>query len=63
MKSKTMWFNSVMVFMWAFLEIANDTLPVLQQYLPEGIYKWVGLIVVIANIYLRTKTKTSLGEK
>lgn len=62
-KSKTMWFNSVLVFVWVFLEITNEMLPVLQQYLPEAIYKWVGLIVVLVNMYLRTKTKTSLGEK
>lgn len=63
MKSKTMWFNSLLIFAWGFLEVANDTLPILQQYLPEQIYKWVGLFVVVANMYLRTKTKISLGEK
>lgn len=62
-KSKTVWFNSVMIFLWSLFEVTKEFLPELQQYLPENVYKWVGLIVVIINIYLRTKTVASLCKK
>ena len=62
-KSKTIMFNSVLLVALPVFEVAHEFMPELQAYLPENIYKIVGVIVVVANIYLRTKTTKPLAEK
>lgn len=62
-KSKTIMFNSAMLIALPAFEAVHEFMPELQAYLPESIYKIVGLIVVLANIYLRTKTTKPLSEK
>lgn len=62
-KSKTIMFNSALLIALPVFEAVHQFMPELQGYLPESIYKIVGLIVVVANIYLRTKTTKPLSEK
>ncbi len=62
-KSITIWFNSLILLALPVAEYASLALPQLQEYLGVETYKLVGLIVVVANILLRFKTKESLSEK
>jgi len=62
-KSKTVMFNSVLLTALPVFEAIREFMPELQSYLPDSIYKIMGLIVVVANIYLRTKTTKPLSEK
>jgi hypothetical protein len=63
MRSTVIWLNGLMLAAFPLVEMAKDALPDLGQYLAPGIYKWVGLFVVVANIGLRFKTHTSLASK
>lgn len=72
-KSKTMWFNSLLLCMLPVFELLKESLnvfdyvhtymPELQAYLPDNVYKVMGIIVVIGNVILRMATKTSLEDK
>lgn len=62
-KSKTMMFNSFLLTALPIFEAVREFMPELQSYLPESIYKIMGLVVVVGNIYLRTKTTKPLSEK
>jgi hypothetical protein len=37
--------------------------PELQSYLPDNVYKWVGIAVVVLNLALRFKTNSDLAAK
>ena len=66
-KSLTMWVNGLFLAAFPFAnEIVSgvqDNLPQMSQYIPENIFKTLGVIVVVFNIYLRVRTKRSLEEK
>lgn len=62
-RSTVIWLNGLMLAFFPLVEVAKDALPDLGQYLAPGIYKWVGLFVVVANIGLRFKTRTALENK
>lgn len=66
-KSLTMWVNGLFLAAFPFAnEIVSgvqDNLPQMSQYIPENIFKSLGVIVVVFNIYLRVRTKRSLEEK
>jgi hypothetical protein len=66
-KSLTMWVNGLFLAAFPFAnEIVSgvqDNLPQMSQYIPENIFKTLGVIVVMFNIYLRVRTKRSLEEK
>lgn len=66
-KSLTIWVNGILLSIFPF---ANDitsgiqeNLPQLGQYLPENIFKTLGLAVVVFNIWLRVRTTHSLEAK
>lgn len=62
-KSVVIWFNSSLLAALPVFEALHDALPELQQFLPDNIYKWAGLVVVVVNIILRFKTDKPLEEK
>jgi hypothetical protein len=62
-RSAVIWLNGIMLAAFPLVEMAKDALPDLGQYLAPGVYKWVGLFVVVANIALRFKTSKSLADK
>lgn len=67
MKSVTMQINVMLLLIYQYadqiIQATHDYLPDLAQYLPENIYKGVGLAVVGFNIYRRSVTSQSLSEK
>lgn len=66
-RSVTMWVNGILVVVFPFTEMildaVRDQLPAMQPYLPSNIYQYVGIVVVIFNMYQRTQTTKSLAEK
>ena len=62
-KSVTMWFNGVAVaFVLAAPEIIN-IVPQMKPYLTDARFEQTMLVVLIGNILLRVKTKSSLKDK
>lgn len=62
-KSLTIWFNGLLLAALPVFELTHDYLPELQTYLPDNVYKWMGIIVVVGNIALRFRTTKPLKEK
>lgn len=62
-KSLTIWFNSLLLAGLPAFELAHDYMPELQDYLPDNVYKWMGIVVVVGNIMLRVRTTKPLSEK
>ncbi len=62
-KSLTIWFNGMLIALFPIFELVHDVMPEIQSYLPDNVYKWVGIIVVMGNIALRFKTTKPLKEK
>ena len=62
-RSKTIWFNGVLLAILPLTEMMQVALPQLQQFLPDNLYKTVGLATLIGNIVLRFFTKAPLEAK
>lgn len=62
-RSLTVWFNTLLLMALPFSADLIAQLPMLQQFLPETIYKSVGAIVVVVNLMLRFRTKAPLELK
>ncbi len=62
-QSWTMWFNGVMATVVLMIPLLYAELPTLKAYVPDSIYKWVLLTVIVANIYLRTRTNRPVKMK
>ena len=63
LKSLTIWFNGILLAFLPFMEYLKDSLPQLQEWLGDDLYRTVGLVVVIGNIALRYKTNKPVSEK
>lgn len=62
-RSFVIWFNALLLALLPVFEMAVSSLPQLREYLPDNVYKWVGLFVVVGNILLRFKTSQPLEQK
>jgi hypothetical protein len=62
-KSLTIWFNTLLLAGLPAFELMHDYMPELQSYLPDNVYKWMGIVVVVGNIALRMRTTKPLAEK
>lgn len=62
-RSLTIWFNTTALAIVAGLPMLQDSIPSLQQYMPDDAFRWIGGAVVLANIALRFKTRTALEYK
>ena len=67
LKSVTIWVNATLLAIFPFandiLLGIQDNLPQIAQYLPENMFKTLGFIVVVFNIFQRTITTQSLKAK
>lgn len=61
--SLTMWFNCLLLSMLPLFEMLADAVPQLREFLPDNVYKTMGLVAVLGNILLRFKTRQPLNEK
>lgn len=62
-KSMTIWLNGILLAALPVIEYARDNLQEVQQFLPDNIYRSMGLAVVVVNIVLRFRTDKGLHEK
>ena len=62
-RSKTVWFNSLAGTLLVALPELSAALPALQQHITPDVYRWLMLIVVIGNIWLRAITSKPLEDK
>lgn len=62
-KSMTIWLNGILLAALPVVEYARDNLQEVQQFLPDNIYRSMGLAVVVLNIALRFRTDKGLHEK
>jgi len=61
--SFTIWFNGILAAVMGALPILLESLPGLQQYVPDNIYKHLMLVALVGNMLLRFKTSKPLNEK
>lgn len=62
-KSWTIWINGTAVAVLEALPWVREVFPELQEYLTPEFYKQAMTVIVIANLILRFKTKSSLKDK
>lgn len=62
-KSWTIWLNALALGILPFLPDLANSLPQLEPYLPQNLYKWVMVLVLVANIGMRFRTSTALQNK
>lgn len=62
-KSFTIWFNGLALSFVSLFDIFHASLPELSQYVPDNVYKKMGLTIVVGNLLLRFKTSKPLQEK
>lgn len=62
-RSKTIWFNALLLAAMPLLEAAVPLVPELKPLLSPEAYRYVGIFAVIGNIVLRASTKVPLAEK
>jgi hypothetical protein len=62
-KSKTMWFNGLLLLVIQYSDEIMLALPQLKEFLGESMYKKVGLTIVVIGIVLRLKTTKALKDK
>lgn len=59
LRSAGVWFNAVLLAAFPFtdqiIQAVSDNLPALAQYLPPNVYKVVGFLVVVFNMYRAMK--------
>lgn len=60
-KSLTIWFNSALAGIAVMLPDFLAQLPMLREYLPDDIYRWLLLFVVLGNVLIRARTSTAIG--
>lgn len=58
-----MHFNAWMATFVVFLPEIKASLPEMSAYLPDNVYKYIALIVVMGNVILRIKTTKALIER
>lgn len=63
LRSATMWVNGIAGAGVAALPVLREDFPSLQQYLDHQVYRYAMGAIVVANMLLRVKTKTSLADK
>lgn len=62
-KSLTIWFNSIVATLPVVLQELQDQLPAMKGYLPDNLYSWMFVGVVVGNVLLRFKTSTGVKLK
>lgn len=62
-KSVVVWFNGLALSFVSLFELFHESLPELSQYVPDNLYKKLGLTIIVGNLLLRFKTSKSLQDK
>jgi hypothetical protein len=62
-KNSAMYFNAALIAALPIFEMLITSLPQLQLYLPDNIYKIVGVAAVVGNIFLQSVAKKEDAKK
>lgn len=62
-KSLTIWFNGLAGLLLGMADTLKDYLPFAQSYVTADILKYAAIGIVVVNVLLRFKTKSSLADK
>lgn len=62
-RSKTVWFNSIAGTLLVALPEMAEALPALREFIGPEVYRWLIVVVVVGNIWLRAITTKSLEDK
>ena len=62
-KSFTLWFNSAAASLALVLPELMVQLPVMKEYVPTDMYRWLFIVTVLGNVMLRFKTTTAVGVR
>lgn len=62
-RSKTIWFNASLVALIPLFDVFVNLLPQIREFLPDDVYKLVGLIAIVGNTFLRFLTSQPLEAK
>jgi len=62
-KSVTIWFNTLVGAFVLVLPEIQSAMPELSQHLPNSVYRWLAIGLVVSNMALRAKTKLPLTAK
>jgi hypothetical protein len=62
-KSLTIWFNGVVGSLAMLLPDLMVQLPTLREYVPDDIYRWLFMVVVVGNVIIRARTHTAIGVR
>ena len=62
-RSIVIWFNGLAVILLGAIPVLQEFLPQAQAYLPDSVYKWAMLGVLIVNLALRFRTTMDLAHK
>lgn len=62
-RSKTIWFNTILLAGLPVFELLQLVLPEMQDYVPANIYKIMGTVAVVGNTVLRFMTSQPLEHK
>lgn len=62
-RSLTIQFNSAMLAITELIPLAADELPKLREYVPEGFYGKMTILLIVGNIIIRFKTNRALRDK
>ena len=67
LKSVTIWVNLIFAGIISnadsIVSGLHSALPDLSQYLPTNIFKVIGVLLIVFNLYQRTRTNQSLADK
>ena len=62
-KSLTIWFNGVLLTLVEAVPMLAEQLPAMKAYLPDDIYRWAFLVLVVGNLLIRARTNTAIGVR
>lgn len=62
-RSKTIWFNALMVALPSLLDQLSGVMPNLQPYMPANVFQAVTVSLIVGNVLLRFITRLPLEAK
>jgi len=62
-RSKTIWFNGILLAALPLFELALQVLPQVREFVPDDVYRMIGLVAVVGNAALRFMTTQPLEAK
>lgn len=62
-RSRTIWFNAFLLALLPLFDMISGAMPQLHEFVPDNVYKTIGIVTVVGNIVLRFLTSKPLEAK